>query len=159
MQLRVTVNVLTRCNPKFSKKLKKLKILLVLILVWVITSMYEISIPNLVEIRKVNLNSLLISPGIDPYWILIFWCSCENATRFYLRASIFLGGMLYIIRPPLHAACILPDQCEIASSGTYVHTYIHTYYRCNDTQFGCIDILPLVYHDTAIYCMIQSSVN
>ena len=26
---------------------------------------------------------------------------------------------------------------------------------CNDTQSGCIDILPLLYHDTAIYCMIQ----
>ena len=26
--------------------------------------MYAISIPNLVEIRKVNLNSLLISPGM-----------------------------------------------------------------------------------------------
>ena len=29
--------------------------------------MYAISIQNLVEIRKVNLNSLLISPGMTPY--------------------------------------------------------------------------------------------
>ena len=26
-------------------------------------------------------------------------------------------------------------------------------------QFRCIDMLSLAYHDTAIYCTIQSSVN
>ena len=39
----------------------------------------------------------------------------------------------------------------------YIHTHIHTYIRY--VQVGCIDILPLVYHDTAIYCVIQSSAN
>ena len=28
-------------------------------------------------------------------------------------------------------------------------------YRCNDAQFGCIDILPLSYHDTAIYLTVR----
>ena len=36
---------------------------------------------------------------------------------------------------------------------TYIYIYIiYTDYRCNDTQFGCINILLYLYHDTAIYC-------
>ena len=34
---------------------------------------------------------------------------------------------------------------------------ISSHMRCNDTHFGCIDISPPLYHDTAIYCMIQYS--
>ena len=30
------------------------------------------------------------------------------------------------------------------------------YQRCNDTHFGCINISPPLYHDTAIYCMIAT---
>ena len=37
----------------------------------------------------------------------------------------------------------------------YKHNYVHTRDVTNDTRFGCIDILLLLYHDTAIYCTIQ----
>ena len=38
--------------------------------------MYAISIPNLVEIRKVNLNSLLISPGMTRMCHVMYSIRC-----------------------------------------------------------------------------------
>ena len=65
---------------------------------------------------------------------------------------------LTLFTPKMFLFSILYKYGAIYVVGVAIHTYL--YIRdVTIHNFGCIDILPLVYHDTPIYCTIQSSVK
>ena len=89
--------------------------------------MYAISIPNLVEIRKVNLNSLLISPGMTRMFhyvcMYVALCVILSMKKFIIQIYLVLtcnralsrSYIILCIYIPLLTLCLMLDQKEEGS--------------------------------------------